>query len=146
MLSAPSRSRFSIPYPLLKGLINCSKVKATYKFSCQNLIVIRCRAVSSSSLMFVFVRCHISSKRLECRERRAREASPEHGDYKGQVDPVSETEREKDGKHYSQSSARSGRSRRSSREHQRSRHPSPSSNSVNHLSLFLLSWCIFLCF
>ncbi len=35
MLSAPSRSRFSIPYPLLKGLINCSKVKATYKFCCQ---------------------------------------------------------------------------------------------------------------
>lgn len=96
--------------------------------------------MSSSSVIFVIVRSHISSKRLEYRECKAKEASQEHGNYKGQVDPVSETEREKNGNHFSQSSARSGRSRHSSRERQRSRHPSPCSNSVNDLSfcLFLL--------
>lgn len=96
--------------------------------------------MSSSSVIFVIVRSHISSKRLEYRERRAKEASQEHGNYKGQVDPVSETERERNGNHYSQSSARSGRSRHSSRERQRSRHPSPCSNSVNDSSFcsFLL--------
>ncbi len=41
--------------------------------------------------MCVIDRCHISSKRLECREHRAREASLEHGGYKGRVDPVRET-------------------------------------------------------
>lgn len=96
--------------------------------------------MSSSSVMFVIVRSHISSKRLEYRERRAKEASQEHGGYKGQVDLVSEREREQNGNHYSQSSARSGRSQHSSRDRQRSRHPSPCSNSVNDLSfcLFLL--------
>ncbi|ROL48000.1 Dual specificity protein kinase CLK4 [Anabarilius grahami] len=81
-----------------------------------------------------YERSHISSKRLEYRERRAKEASQEHGNYKGQVDPVSETEREKNGNHFSQSSARSGRSRHSSRERQRSRHPSPCSNSSQSLT------------
>ncbi|KTG03925.1 hypothetical protein cypCar_00006519 [Cyprinus carpio] len=55
-----------------------------------------------------YERCHISSKRLECRERRAREASLEHGGYKGRVDPVRATEREKDGNHCSQSSTHRG--------------------------------------
>uniref|UniRef100_A0A672LDG4 dual-specificity kinase n=1 Tax=Sinocyclocheilus grahami TaxID=75366 RepID=A0A672LDG4_SINGR len=68
-------------------------------------------------LMCVIDICHISSKRLEWRERRAREASLEHGGYKGRVDPVLETERENQ---CSQSSAHRGRSRRSSRERQRS--------------------------
>ncbi|KAI2651213.1 Dual specificity protein kinase CLK4 [Labeo rohita] len=79
-----------------------------------------------------YERCHISSKRLECRERRAREASVEHGGYKGRVDPVRETEKEKDRNHYSQSSAHRERSRRSSRERQRSRHRSPCSDSRSH--------------
>ncbi|XP_051533461.1 dual specificity protein kinase CLK4-like isoform X1 [Myxocyprinus asiaticus] len=79
-----------------------------------------------------YERCHISTKRLEFRERRASEASPEHGDCVGQAEQVSETEREKNGYHYSKSSARSGRSRRSSREHQRSRHRSPCSDSRTH--------------
>uniref|UniRef100_A0A672LFJ5 dual-specificity kinase n=1 Tax=Sinocyclocheilus grahami TaxID=75366 RepID=A0A672LFJ5_SINGR len=69
------------------------------------------------------------SKRLEWRERRAREASLEHGGYKGRVDPVLETERENQ---CSQSSAHRGRSRRSSRERQRSRHCSPCSDSRSH--------------
>lgn len=79
-----------------------------------------------------YERCHISSKRLECREHRAREASLEHGGYKGRVDPVRETEREKDENHCSQSSAHRGCS---SRECQRSRHHSSRSNSVNDLSI-----------
>uniref|UniRef100_A0A9J8DBH4 dual-specificity kinase n=2 Tax=Cyprinus carpio TaxID=7962 RepID=A0A9J8DBH4_CYPCA len=79
-----------------------------------------------------YERCHISSKRLECRERRAREASLEHGGYKGRVDPVRATEREKDGNHCSQSSTHRGLSRRSSRERQRSRHCSPRSDSRSH--------------
>uniref|UniRef100_A0A673MID8 dual-specificity kinase n=1 Tax=Sinocyclocheilus rhinocerous TaxID=307959 RepID=A0A673MID8_9TELE len=87
-------------------------------------------------LMCAIDRCHISSKRLECREHRAREASLEHGGYKGRVDPVRETEREKDGNHCSQSSTHGGRSRRSSRERQRSRHRSPRSDSVNNLSIY----------
>uniref|UniRef100_A0A671NMV2 dual-specificity kinase n=1 Tax=Sinocyclocheilus anshuiensis TaxID=1608454 RepID=A0A671NMV2_9TELE len=83
-------------------------------------------------LMCAIDRCHISSKRLECREHRAREASLEHSGYKGRVDPVRETEREKDGNHCSQSSTHRGRSRRSSRERQRSRHRSPRSDSRSH--------------
>ncbi|XP_073680344.1 dual specificity protein kinase CLK4b isoform X1 [Garra rufa] len=81
-----------------------------------------------------YERCHISSKRLEFRERRAREASLEHGGYKGRVDPVreTETEKQKDRNHYSQSSAHRERSRRSSRERQRSRHRSPCSDSRSH--------------
>uniref|UniRef100_A0A673LRA0 dual-specificity kinase n=1 Tax=Sinocyclocheilus rhinocerous TaxID=307959 RepID=A0A673LRA0_9TELE len=132
MLSAPSRSRFSIPYPLLKGSINCSKVylsKISLSSYAQLCLFPQC-------LMCVIDSCHISSKRLEWRERRAREASLEHGGYKGRVDPVWETEREKDGNHCSQSSAHRGRSRRSSREHQRSRHRSPCSDSVNDLSIY----------
>uniref|UniRef100_A0A8C1WAF5 dual-specificity kinase n=1 Tax=Cyprinus carpio TaxID=7962 RepID=A0A8C1WAF5_CYPCA len=82
--------------------------------------------------MCVIDRCHISLKRLECQERRPREASLEHGGYKGRVDPVWETEREKGRNHCSQSSAHRGRSQCSSRERQQSRHRSHCSDSRSH--------------
>nr|XP_055036403.1 dual specificity protein kinase CLK4b isoform X1 [Misgurnus anguillicaudatus]XP_055036404.1 dual specificity protein kinase CLK4b isoform X1 [Misgurnus anguillicaudatus] len=72
-----------------------------------------------------YERCHISAKRLECRDRRAREASPGRDDYGSRVDSIRETENNE--RHYSKSSARS---RRSSREHRRSRHHT--SNSKSH--------------
>lgn len=93
-----------------------------------------------------YERCHISAKRLECRDRRAREASPGRDDYGSRVDSIRETENNE--RHYSKSSARS---RRSSREHRRSRHHT--SNSVNNFSCYIypcfgipaLTTCSFLC-
>uniref|UniRef100_A0A8C1IF55 dual-specificity kinase n=1 Tax=Cyprinus carpio TaxID=7962 RepID=A0A8C1IF55_CYPCA len=90
------------------------------------------RSLFPQCLMCVIDRCHISLKRLECRERRPREASLEHGGYKGRVDPVWETEREKDRNHCSRSSAHRGRSQCSSRERQQSRHRSHCSDSRSH--------------
>ncbi|TRY71283.1 hypothetical protein DNTS_015978 [Danionella cerebrum] len=76
-----------------------------------------------------YERCHISTKRLERREHRPRDASLEHADYKGRMDSVIDNEKERDGYYFSQSSGCNGRSRRSSRVRQHSHHRSSCSDS-----------------
>ncbi|XP_030637519.1 dual specificity protein kinase CLK4b isoform X2 [Chanos chanos] len=82
-----------------------------------------------------YERCHLNPKRLECRERRAREPSLEPVGYRERVDSLRMHGRERDllQHYYSKSSAHSSHSRRSSRDDQRSHpHSSRQSNSRSH--------------
>uniref|UniRef100_A0A6Q2ZAL1 dual-specificity kinase n=2 Tax=Esox lucius TaxID=8010 RepID=A0A6Q2ZAL1_ESOLU len=70
-----------------------------------------------------YERCHVDSKRLECKERRAREPSVKR-EWDGASGEPSRERRNRDWHHYSKSSARSGRSHQSSHTRHRSRHHS----------------------
>ncbi|XP_036380789.1 dual specificity protein kinase CLK4b [Megalops cyprinoides] len=77
------------------------------------------------------------NERLDCKERRGREASLELVEYgeDGRGQHCREREHDRDWHHYSKSSGRSGRSRRSSHDRYHARHQSPSnhrSDSRNH--------------